>query len=270
MAAAAKAHARGVKAAARLNKAKAKRLSTALRVADVYANPAQFDAPRKPHFCADCEKPLQAGRMAVMGDGRVICSTCAKKAKDKGAAKRQQALFGADAVPMDTTGFLFNPDHNLLQVVDVYGRKHIINRADYERAGRVQLPLYNRRGVKLADDSRGARGGRVVSIHRQNIAQVFIPNPAHLEPSTSYPVKVEGYCIPTHYRARRSGSTGEKKPKASTKKAAKKRATRAAAPGAKKPKRTRAKAEENLSISEFVRRHWRHPSRPRRQERRGD
>ena len=108
VAAAAKAHARGVKAAARLNKAKAKRLSTALRVADVYANPAQFDAPRKPHFCADCEKPLQAGRMAVMGDGRVICSTCAKKAKDKGAAKRQQALFGADAVPMDTTGFFFN------------------------------------------------------------------------------------------------------------------------------------------------------------------
>lgn len=61
-----------------------------------------------------------------------------------------------------------NPE--LLTVIDVYGRKSLVSKGDYN-SSRNQLPLYNRKGQRLADSGRTS----IISIHRSNIKSVKNP-----------------------------------------------------------------------------------------------
>lgn len=60
----------------------------------------------------------------------------------------------------------------LVRVTDVYGDRWWVSAEDLA-SKRIQLPLRNRRGVRLTDTARGQRmlrRGDAVSIHRDNIA----------------------------------------------------------------------------------------------------
>ncbi len=87
-------------------------------------------------------------------------------------------------------------------------------------------------------------------------------NPAQLHYSDDKPVKVEGYCLPTHYRAKPSprGTKAGAREKAATDRKPKHRTkTEARKAKSERPKATRAargtkKALTDLSLSQFVRR----------------
>jgi len=87
-------------------------------------------------------------------------------------------------------------------------------------------------------------------------------NPAQLQPSADKPVKVEGYCLPTHYRAKpsprgtkagaREKAATDRKPKHRTKTEARK--AKSAVKKATRATRGTKKALTDLSLSQFVRR----------------
>jgi hypothetical protein len=60
------------------------------------------------------------------------------------------------------------------EVIDVYGDRHIVDRAALESEGRTQIPLYTKSGVKLADYYASMKWwGKCTTIHRENIARVL-------------------------------------------------------------------------------------------------
>jgi hypothetical protein len=196
-----------------------------------------------PTHCADCEAKLGKGSKQ-MSDSRYVCAACAKSAKTKGAAKAQRALFGGmDRDLFDT--LQRNPAMTMAEIRARLGDKEIAK-------------LLRQRDPAKAIERRAKAQWYVNNLDKMRayfalLAQVVKKNPAQY--STAYPVKVAGYCIPEHYRAKPTPRpTGATKTKPAAKKAAKKKATRAAAPGVKPVNRSRKKDVDNLSISQFVRR----------------